>query len=142
MATKKLTKAAKRVVEKTKKTAAVRRSGVGAINLPDGYKVIERAPNWDVDADPVINGVRGETTELTFKRGTPNEYDAECFVVNDKTLGEVAVWRSGGLAQLFDETSEGDEVYIEFLGYGDAEGENAPPKLFRCAVKPSKRNPF
>jgi hypothetical protein len=141
MAAKKVSKAAKRLAAKPKSVRSTGRT----INLPDGYKVIERAPNWDVDVDPVIQGVRGEASELTFGRGTKNEYDAECFVVTDPKLGERAVWRSSGLAQLFEETEQGDEVYIEFRGYGEPKNaDDSPPKLFRCAVKEGKssKNPF
>lgn len=138
MATKKVSKAAKRVVKQK------RVRPVSSASLPEGYKVIERAPNWDHEANPIINGVRSEAKELTFGRGTSNEYDAECFVVTDKDIGDVAVWKSGGLAALFEETNEGDEVYIEFLGYGEAKDDQSPPKLFRCASRPGKknRNPF
>lgn len=116
-----------------------------AVQLPEGYEVIERAPNWDHEANPIINGVRGESSELTFGRGTRNEYEAECFVVSDKKIGDVAVWKSGGLVQLFEETNPGDEVFIQFTGYGEAKDEDqSPPKLFKCAVKRAKssRDPF
>jgi hypothetical protein len=127
-----------------KKAKTVRRSGVGKpIQLPDGYKVIEYAPNWDHEKNPVIKGVRGETKDMTFARGTPNEYQAECFSVNDKDVGEVTVWKSSGLIRLFEETDAGDDIFIEFTGYGEArDSESDPPKLFRCGAKPSKRNPF
>lgn len=145
---KKVSKAAKRVeaAKAASKPRGVRRFNTDKpLNLPDGYKVLERAPNWDVDDIAIINGVRGETNEMTFGRGTRNEYEAECFVVKDKTAGDVTVWRSSGLNQLFEESQEGDEVYIEFLGYGEAKDDDqSPPKLFRTAMKAGKnnKNPF
>jgi hypothetical protein len=117
-----------------------------AVQLPEGYEVIERAPTWDHEANPIINGKRGPIDEMTFGRGTKNEYDAEVMVVSDKNIGDVAVWRSGGLAQLFDDTREGDEVFIQFIGYGEPkEADQQPAKLFKCAVKRTakgSRNPF
>lgn len=126
------------------KAKTVRRSGVGRpIQLPDGYKVIEYAPNWDHEKNPIIKGTRGETKDMVFGRGTKNEYEAECFSVTDKEVGEVTVWKSSGLIRLFEETDAGDDVYIEFIGYGEARDEDSdPPKLFRCGSKASKRNPF
>lgn len=115
------------------------------VQLPDGYKVLEIPPSWDCEQDPIIKGIRGETKEMTFGRGTKEEYDAECFIVQDETIGPVVVWKSGRLIQLFDETDEGDDVYIEFIGYGKAKAKDQnPPKLFRCGSKPAnnKRNPF
>lgn len=134
--------ASRKTAKKTaKKLPRVR--GAGTVTLPDGYKVIEYAPNWDHEANPVIKGIRGETKDMVFGRGTKNEYEAECFSVNDKTIGEVTVWKSTGLIRLFEETSEGDDIYIEFLGYGKARDEDSePPKLFKVGFKESKRNPF
>lgn len=137
MATRKSKTAGKKVATRTANKA---------VQLPEGYEVIERAPTWNHEENPIICGKRGEITEMTFGRGTKNEYDAETFVVSDKNIGDVAVWRSGGLAQLFDDTREGDEVYIQFLGYGEPKEEDQqPPKLFKCAVKRTSkgsRNPF
>lgn len=102
--------------------------------LPNGYKVIGRAPNWDVDKHPVIEGERGEIRSVTMDEGTKKEREVRTFILQDDTIGAVTVWESGMLRDLFDQTEEGDKVRIEFLGLGTAKrGQNAP-KLFSCAV--------
>jgi len=102
--------------------------------LPNGYKVIGRAPNWDVEKHPVIEGERGEAKMVTLDEGTKKEREVRTMIVQDETIGAVNVWESGMLSDLFDQTEEGDKVRIEFLGLGTAKrGQNAP-KLFSCAV--------
>jgi hypothetical protein len=102
--------------------------------LPNGYKVIGRAPNWDVEKHPVIVGERGEVKEVTMDAGTKKERDVRTFILQDETLGAVTVWESGMLRDLFDQTEPGDKVRIEYLGLGTAKrGQNAP-KLFSCGV--------
>jgi len=109
--------------------------------LPSGYKVIGRAPNWDVEKHPVIEGVRGETREVEFtqpkKKGQKKAEVriARTTVVTDETLGPVTVWESSMLGDFFDNTEDGDQVRLEFLGYGTAKSGQNPPKLFSCAVK-------
>jgi hypothetical protein len=109
--------------------------------LPSGYKVIGRAPNWDPEKDGVISGERGPTREVDFaqpaKKGQKKgeTRTVRTMVVNDETIGAVTVWESGMLTDFFDQTEEGDDVRIEFLGLGRAKpGQNAP-KLFSCGVK-------
>lgn len=109
--------------------------------LPNGYKVIGRAPNWDVEKHPVIDGERGESKEVEFKQPLKKgQKKAETrtvrtCVVTDKTIGPVTVWESSMLTDFFDNTDEGDQVRIEFLGMGTAKpGQNAP-RLFSCAKK-------
>lgn len=108
----------------------------GGKKLPEGYKVIARAPNWDPEKDPVIEGVRGETREFTVKKGTPDEYDARTFVLEDETLGHITVWESAMLKDMFEATEDGDVVRIEFLGLDKPrkKGESGA-KLFACSVK-------
>ena len=102
--------------------------------LPNGYKVIGRAPNWDVDKHPVIEGERGEAREVTLDEGTKKERTVRTMIVQDSDVGAVTVWESGMLRDMFDQTEEGDKVRIEYLGEGTAKrGQNAP-KLFSCAV--------
>lgn len=115
--------------------------GAKAPTLPNGYKVIGRAPNWNMEKHPVIDGERGEEKEVKFteplKRGQkkPDTRTVRTFIVNDETLGPVNVWESGGLRDLFDNTEAGDVVRIEFLGMGTAKkGQNAP-RLFSCSKK-------
>lgn len=105
------------------------------IQLPNGYKVIGRAPNWDVEKHPVIEGERSEVRMVTMDEGTKKEREVRTFIVADETVGAVNVWESGMLRDLFDQTKEGDVVRIEYLGLGKAKrGQNAP-KLFNCALK-------
>lgn len=109
--------------------------------LPSGYKVIGRAPSWDFEKHPVLEGVRGEDKEIEFqqpkKKGQKKAESrtVRTMIVNDETLGPVTVWESTMLSDFFDQTEDGDQVRIEFLGFGNAKpGQNAP-KLFNCAVK-------
>jgi hypothetical protein len=109
--------------------------------LPSGYKVIGRAPNWDIEKHPVIMGERGAVKEVDFtqppKKGQKKGEvrTVRTMIVNDETIGPVNVWESGMLTDFFDQTEEGDNVRIEFLGLGKAKpGQNAP-KLFSCGVK-------
>lgn len=109
--------------------------------LPSGYRVVGRTPSWEIEKNPVIAGERGPTNEVEFaqplKKGQKKAEvrTVRTVVVNDETIGPVTVWESGMLRDFFDQTSEGDNVRIEFLGYGNAKpGQNAP-KLFSCGVK-------
>lgn len=114
-------------------------------SAPDGYVSLDRAPNWDHDANPIIKGVRGETEEIVVDKGRPTERLQRSMTVEDETIGAVTVWESGMLRNLFDRTKEGDTVRIEFLGYGEPRNKDeAAPKKFTCAVAEKKggRNPF
>jgi len=103
--------------------------------IPTGFKVIGRAPNWDVEKNPIVQGVRGEAHEVIMDAGTKKERKVRTIILMDDELGPVTVWESGGLRDMFDQTEDGDTVRIEFLGLGEAKkGQNAP-KLFSCAVK-------
>ena len=114
---------------------------------PSGYTVLDRAADWDHDNHPVIEGVRGETEEITVDKGRPSERLQRIMEVKDKTIGAVTVWESGYLRNLFDRTKTGDVVRIEFLGYGDPRTpDESPPKKFTCAVQNKSsvrgRDPF
>ena len=105
------------------------------VELPSGYKVIGRAPNWDIEKHPVIEGERGEAREVTFDEGTKKERQVQTMIVVDETLGAVTVWESSGLRDLFNQTEAGDVIRIEYLGLGKAKkGQNAP-RLFSCSMK-------
>lgn len=131
-------KAKKVPVSKVRKAAVV----------PQGYKTLDRAPNWDHEKHPLLEGVRGKLEEQSFRDGS----DRRFFSVNDPVVGNVTVWESTMLRNLFDNTSEGDTVRIEYLGLGESKFPgDSPPKLFTCAVKEgrparrdvsTKRNPF
>ncbi len=105
--------------------------------VPEGYKAIGRAPNWDIEKHPIISGERGPTSEVEFppKKKGEKKRVVRTMVLNDAVIGPVNVWESGMLRDFFDQTEEGDDVRIEFLGYGTAKkGQNAP-KLFQCYKK-------
>lgn len=130
MASRKLAKTAvKKASKKSGKKAA-------AVHLPDGYKVIGRAPNWDVDKHPTIEGVRGETKTVTMNEGTKQEKETNCMVVVTEEIGAVTVWESAGLRDLFEQTEDGDTVRIEYV-------QTLPPRkkgqqgmrVFQCALK-------
>lgn len=123
------------------KVKAKAKSKSRTATLPNGYKVIGRAPNWDMEKHPVIEGERGEDKEIPFTQppakrgGKPTVRKVRTFIVNDETLGPVNVWESGGLRDLFDQTEDGEVVRIEYLGMGKAKkGQNAP-RLFQCSLK-------
>lgn len=104
--------------------------------LPEGYKVIQRAPNWDAVKHPVVEGTRSALYLVKLNKGKKDERSVHVMTVTDATLGDVTVWESGMLADLFERTKEGDVVRIEYLGEGKPSkpGQN-PPKLFSAAVK-------
>jgi hypothetical protein len=104
--------------------------------LPDGYKVIQRAPNWDAVKNPVIEGVRGEVFSVKLNKGKKDERSVNVMTVTDRTLGDVTVWESGMLSDMFERTKAGQTVRIEYLGEGKpAKAGQNPPKLFSAAVK-------
>lgn len=102
---------------------------------PSGYTVLDRAPNWDHDHNPIIEGPRGEAEEIPVDKGRATERLQRCMTVSDKTIGDVTVWESGMLRNLFDRTKDGDTVRVEFLGYGTPRNKDeSAPKKFTCAV--------
>lgn len=103
--------------------------------LPNGYKVIGRAPNWDPEKNPVLQGERGATQEVTFDKGTKKERTQRLCIVQDETLGAVTLWEASTLRDLFDQTEEGDDIRVEYLGLGEAKKGQNPPKLFSVGVK-------
>lgn len=106
-----------------------------APQLPNGYKVIGRAPNWDPEKHSTVEGIRGKTKDVVLDEGTKKERTIRNFILQDEEIGAVTVWESAMLRDLFDNTDDGDTVRIEFLGFGPAKkGQNAP-KLFSCGVK-------
>lgn len=124
---------------KAKSKAKAKATKGKSVSLPNGYKVIGRAPNWDMEKHPVIEGVRGEEKEVVFtdpkKKGKDAKRKVRTFIIVDETIGAVNVWESGGLRDLFDQTEDGDTLRIEFLGLGDAKKGQNPPRLFSCAKK-------
>jgi hypothetical protein len=123
---------------KAKSNTKAKKASKG-VTLPNGYKVIGRAPNWDMEKHPVLDGERGEAKDVTFvdpkKKGKDAKRVVRTFIVNDETLGPVNVWESGGLRDLFDNTEDGDTVRIEYLGLGTAKKGQNPPRLFSCSKK-------
>ncbi len=120
---------------KAKTSVKAKSSSKSKASLPAGYKALDsRAPKWDFEKNREISGPRSAAREVTFDEGTKKERKARIMVVEDADLGRVTVWESAALRSLFDETEEGDEVFIRFTGYGTAKkGQNAP-KLFETAV--------
>lgn len=119
---------------KAKSKAKSKSKSKSAPTLPSGYKVIGRAPSWDPEKNPVLKGVRGEAHDVIMNKGTKKEYEVRTMVVQDETIGAVTVWESAMLKDLFDQTDDGDNIRIEFLGLGEAKKGQAPPKLFSCGV--------
>lgn len=121
----------------SKKVAKATRGKKGAaVHLPDGFKVIGRAPNWDVDKHPVIEGVRGETKEVTLNEGTKQEKDTNCMVVITEEFGALTVWESAGLRDLFSQTEDGDTVRIEYVEtLAPRKKGQQGMRVFSCAVK-------
>jgi hypothetical protein len=121
-------KAAKKVAKKSAKKSA-------GVHLPEGYKVIERAPTWDCEKDPVLEGVRGEAKIRNFKRDGKSQA-TNYIVIEDDKLGPVTVFESAGLRDFFEQTKDGDTVRIEYI-------ETMKPikkgqqgmRVFSCAVK-------
>lgn len=132
--------ATRKKVSKAAQKVAVAKSKRGKkaqdIRLPDGYKVVGRAPNWDADKHPVLEGTRGETKDVTLNAGAKDEKETRCFVVVSEELGAVTVWESAGLRDLFDGTDDGDSIRIEFTHTlpPTKKGHN-PMRVYACAVK-------
>jgi hypothetical protein len=128
--------ATKKAAKKKSVKKAARKASNHAPTLPSGYKVIGRAPNWDAEKDPVIEGERGPLREVTFDEGTKKERTLNVMIVQDDTLGAVTVWESAGLKDLFEQTEDGDTVRIEYLGTAKSakKGHN-PMRLYSCGVK-------
>src|SRR5687768_12795366 len=112
----------KKAKKPAKKAAKAKRSKANnkLPTLPGGYKVIGRAPNWDADSHPIIEGERGPARVVTIKAGTAEERDVRTVIVQDSTIGAVTVWESADLSAFFDQTEDGDKVRIEFLGEAPA----------------------
>jgi hypothetical protein len=127
-------KLAKKAAKKVSKTAKKRASK--GVQLPDGYKVIGRAPNWDVDKHPIIEGERGETKIVTLNQGTKDEKDTNCMVVVTPEYGALTVWESAGLKDLFEQTEDGDVVRIEYVETLEPRKKGQQGmRVFSCAVK-------
>jgi hypothetical protein len=127
----------RKLAKKTAKTKTAKRAKKGAgVQLPDGYKVIGRAPNWDVDKYPIIEGVRGETKVVTLNAGTKQEKDTNCMVVVTEEHGALTVWESAGLRDLFEQTEDGDTVRIEYVETLPARKKGQQGmRVFSCALK-------
>jgi len=120
---------------KAKAKAKSKSNAASKHQLPNGYKVIGRAPNWDAEKNPVLEGVRGDTQEVVFDKGTRKERTQRLCIVQDETLGAVTLWEASMLKDLFDQTKDGDDIRVEFLGYGEKKkGQNAP-KLYSVGVR-------
>jgi len=127
---------AKKSAKKVAKTAKRGNKKNAAVHLPDGYKVIGRAPNWDVDKHPVIEGVRGESKVVTLNAGTKQEKDTNCMVIVTEELGALTVWESAGLRDLFEQTEDGDTVRIEYVETLPARKKGQQGmRVFSCALK-------
>lgn len=103
--------------------------------LPDGYKALNsRAPAWKHEEEPVLIGERVRVHTITLDKGTKKEREQRIMTVDSADLGQVAVFESAALTSLFDESEDGQGVFIEFTGMGTAKkGQNAP-KLFNTGV--------
>lgn len=103
--------------------------------LPDGFRVVGRAPSHDFDKHPVLEGERGETKTVEFKEGK-NVQERRCCVVVSEEFGAVTLWESAGLRDFFDGTEEGDYIRVEQTGELPAQkkGHN-PMRVFSCAVR-------
>lgn len=119
---------------KTAKNVKMKKAIQTAV-LPDGYAVIGRPQNWNPDTNPIITGVRGETHEVVMDKGTKKERTQRNFVLQEDDLGAITIWESSMLKQFFDETEDGDQVRIEFIGLGEPKKGMQPPKLFVCGIK-------
>lgn len=108
------------------------------VELPDGFKVVGRAPNmeWDLKKNNLLEGERGETREVVFNEGTKKEYVARCCIVVSEELGAVTLWESTGLRDFFDQTHEGQIVRVKFTKELKPRTKGQQPmKVFECAAK-------
>ena len=119
----------------SKKTAS--RKSKENSNLPKGFKAIQGfSKSHDFDENPVLQGIWGEVREIEVKPTNKNDDGKRTVVEVTPANGiPVTVWRSAGLAGLFDQAEEGDEVYIEFTGMGKAKKGQSAPRLFVTGIK-------
>lgn len=88
------------------------------------------AQRWDCVKQPVLQGSWGKVKVVTVPVGRGKQEDRRCVDITQENGIPLTVWESAGLRVAFDEIEEGMEVYLEYLGLGDAKpGQNAP-KLF------------
>lgn len=93
------------------------------------------AQRWDVGLQPVLVGEWGEVRTVTVPVGRGKQEDRRCVDVTQDDGIPLTVWESAGLKKAFDEIEEGTQVYLEYLGLGEAKkGQNAP-KLFTVATR-------
>lgn len=129
-------KVSKKVAKKSTKTAKRVNKKASAVHLPDGYKVIGRAPNWDLEKYPMIEGVRGEVKSVTLNEGTKQEKTTNCLVVVTEEFGALTVWESAGLRDFFEQTEDGDTVRIEYVQtLAPRKKGQQGMRVFSCAVK-------
>lgn len=108
------------------------------VELPDGFKVVGRAPNmeWDLKKNNLLEGERGETREVVFNEGSKKEYVARCCIVVSEELGAVTLWESAGLRDFFDQTEEGQIVRVKFTKeLKPMKKGQQGMKVFECAAK-------
>ena len=117
--------------KQSKKVATASRTST----LPTGFKVIGRAPNWEYEKYKLVTGTRGETHTIIMDKGKKTEREVRNFILQDEDAGAITIWESSMLKDLFDQTEDGDEISIEFLGFGEARKGQQPPKLFSCGIK-------
>lgn len=128
--------ATRKATKKAVKKGAKKKVVTGGVRLPDGYKTIGRAPNWDIDKYPILEGVRGEIKAVTLNAGTKQEKETNCVVVVSDELGAVTVWESAGLRDLFEQTEDGDTVRIEYVETLEPRRKGQQGmRVFSCAVK-------
>ena len=114
-----------------------KQSAASKATLPKGFEAIQRGseswPNDDTVIGEMIQGKILEFDSVTVKRGKKTE-EVEMCRVETKDKKTYTLWRSAGLAPLFD-YEEGTEFAIIYDGYGKAKkGQNAP-RLYRIGVK-------
>lgn len=119
-----------------KKTKQLKKGKGKDVVLPDGFRVVGRAPNHDFDKHPLLEGERGETKEITLNAGTKNEKETRCCVVVSEEFGAVTLWESAGLRDLFDGSEEGDYIRVEHTEtLAPRKKGQQGMRVFSCAVR-------
>ena len=101
--------------------------------LPKGFQPIggfaTSWPNEETKIGDAIQGIVSGYDEIPVKRGKKTE-NVELLRLEGNDGRDYTVWRSSGLAALFDEDYTDVEVYIQYNGLGKKKPGQNPPKLF------------
>lgn len=129
---------AKKTAKKTSsRKAASKVERIAPQGLPKGFEPIagggQSWPGKDGKPGDVLHGEIIEFDEFTQGKGK-DKRTTQTAKIRTKDGAVFTIYESAGLRAIF-EYEEGSEVFIRFLGFGDAKrGQNAP-RLYEVGIK-------